>query len=236
MISGVRYQPLANDNTEPVCDVCHRLHHSIIYDVYETIQNSLAFLLGVFLAIVLLIVLKPSSTSPSGNYPQRQASILKVSSCGKSVTEAKQLGCVYDPGLLYWTKPYCQAKDIADEFIRNPVHEVFRDKEKLHPLELSSITSGEFGEAYDRVDHHKGHCLNAWKVLTEAAARLGPSTPEVLLSGMAVSWSHALHCSDDVVVPNEKSRWRTKPFIKFWPGFEGCYLLKAPRLPDFIVH
>ncbi|TDZ67394.1 hypothetical protein CTRI78_v003037 [Colletotrichum trifolii] len=150
----------------------------------------------------------------------------------ESVSEAKAAGCVYDPGLLFWTRPYCKAEDIADEFVRSSVHEVFRDKEKLHPLNLTYIESGEFGEAYDRVGHHKGHCLNAWKVLTEAAARLSPQTPEVLIPGMAVVWGHVVHCSEDVVVPNENSRWRKKPYIRFWPGYEGCHLLRAPRLLD----
>ncbi|TDZ39617.1 hypothetical protein C8035_v005418 [Colletotrichum spinosum] len=149
-----------------------------------------------------------------------------------STCEAKAAGCVYDPGLLFWTRPYCKAEDIADEFVRSSVHEVFRDKEKLHPLNLTYIESGEFGEAYDRVGHHKGHCLNAWKVLTEAAARLSPQTPEVLIPGMAVAWGHVVHCSEDVVVPNENSRWRKKPYIRFWPGYEGCHLLRAPRLLD----
>ncbi|KAK2035937.1 hypothetical protein LZ31DRAFT_636816 [Colletotrichum somersetense] len=223
-----KYQPISADETEATSDLPHPHYRSIISNLYETLQNSVAFLLGVLLAIVLLIILTSPATSLAETYPQRKTAILKVSSCGESVAEAKQLGCVYDPGLLYWTQPYCRAEDIADEFVRNPVHEIFRDKEKLQPLNLSYITSGEFGAAYDRVEHHKGHCLNAWKVLTQSAGRFNPSTPEVLLPGMAVSWSHVVHCSDDVVVPNEKSKWRTKPYIKFWPGVEGCYLMRAP--------
>ncbi|TLD21266.1 hypothetical protein PspLS_09246 [Pyricularia sp. CBS 133598] len=66
---------------------------------------------------------------------------------------------------------------------RIPVHQILFDKEKLHPINLTYIRSGEFVEAYDRVNHHKAHCINSWKVLTGAATRFSPQLPEVLLTG-----------------------------------------------------
>lgn len=227
-----KYQTLGNEDAEKTLESAPPQPNTIT-NLSQTLRNSLAFLLGVLLATTThALFISVPTASLSDTYLQRQGAIIRVTSCGKSVAEAKQRGCVYDPALLYWTRPYCQAEDIADEFIRNPVHEVFFDKEKLHPLNLTYVRTGEFGEAYDRVEHHKGHCINSWKVLTQAATRFGPQTPELLLPGMAVEWGHTVHCSDDVVVPNEDSRWRSKPFVKFWPGINGCYLLRAPELPD----
>ncbi|KAL0930019.1 uncharacterized protein CTRU02_211232 [Colletotrichum truncatum] len=233
MISVSSYEPLDSDDLESTSSVQETSRFSSVARFQIAAQDFAAFITGFLLATTILLLWNPSTPSLEETYAQRRDDIARISKCGKSVKEAKAAGCVYDPGLLYWTQPYCSAEDIADEFIRNPVHQIYRDKEKNHPLNLSYILSGEFGEAYDRVNHHKGHCLNAWKVLTQAAATLSPETPEVLVPGMAVSWSHVVHCSEDVVVPNDKSKWRTKPYIKFWPGVGACHLLRAPKLPAY---
>ncbi|KAI1845588.1 hypothetical protein JX266_008199 [Neoarthrinium moseri] len=194
------------------------------------IQNGSALLLGVLIAIVILTPLTPAAlrATDSQNFVQRQEEVASQSSCGNSTAEAKELGCEYDPSLLNWVKPYCRFDDISDQFVRLPIHELYQDEEMKQPMDLSYILSGEFAHAYDYLEHHKGHCLNAWKTLTEASLQLGPTQQEVLVSSRALSWEHTVHCSEGVIIPNMNSPWRTKPHISFWVGFANCHLLRLP--------
>ncbi|EAT91188.1 hypothetical protein SNOG_01539 [Parastagonospora nodorum SN15] len=188
-------------------------------------QISIALSFGALLAAAILGLLRTTTVLPTSSVSllQRKKDIAKWSSCGDSVPEAKDLGCVYDPSLLVWMKPYCKPDDIADQFIRQPIHTVYHDEDMQKPMNMSYYLSGEFPQAYDAVEHHKAHCLNAWRALTQASLL---KTPDILVPFAALSWEHTVHCSEDVIVPNMDSPWRTKPHVHFWVQFENCELLR----------
>ncbi|KAJ5898049.1 hypothetical protein N7504_008337 [Penicillium tannophilum] len=148
--------------------------------------------------------LRPSSSQATGN---------EFGSCGRSITEARELGCIFDPMSWAWQRPECYHADLVTDFLRRMDWHFYLSNETLPTEEVPR-------EEWERGDHtllwgprmwHNFHCTYSWRKFHEAFRHQMPMDNDIL------QVKHTLHC-DGVFLHDYDPRISAP--CDNWPG--GC--------------
>ncbi|KAJ5041893.1 hypothetical protein J3E72DRAFT_231568 [Bipolaris maydis] len=114
-------------------------------------------------------------------------------SCGNSVAEARQAGCVFDILTTAWTPADCVNSGITEEFLNistNGVWPYYHDKNGKFPQkDIAILKSGEWeGELWSTMRLHRYHCLFTWRRMH--IAYNGGQPADTVIRGLR----HTKHC------------------------------------------
>jgi hypothetical protein len=129
--------------------------------------------------------------------------------CGKNTTEAKALGCRYDPFAAAWLPERCRDDELIDEFERegdNPDGGWLywadgKRKQSLTVDEVAALADTPDERFYATQRWHVMHCLFYWR--KEHRFRFMPGKT---LEGRTDGEHHIKHCSDVILNPTFGSR------------------------------
>lgn len=116
-------------------------------------------------------------------------------SCGESVAEARQAGCVFDLLSTAWTPAECVDRNVTDEFIRAATKEskwpYYHDEQGTQPItDIEMLERGEWvgEELWSTMQLHRHHCVFTWQRM-HIAYNGGPQV-DTVTRGLR----HTKHC------------------------------------------
>jgi hypothetical protein len=115
--------------------------------------------------------------------------------CGRTSTEARLLGCQYEPMLRSWIPRDCYSPEPADEYHPFDDREWFFDKaltRRMLGKDLNKLRNGDDITAYTKTFHDE-HCLYAWRKL-----HLAVEKRLKLVDSKTMSLHHTTHCAKRV--------------------------------------
>ncbi|KAL9085898.1 MAG: hypothetical protein Q9165_007381 [Trypethelium subeluteriae] len=137
--------------------------------------------------------LTPSKDNPDlYDFPRLGNVALKTPGCGTTPSEAKALGCVFDPMSWQWTRPECFYKEWSDYAqSKHGPWPYYKDANHTEPLILPDAEAMSTERlVYSIHSWHVEHCVYVLKHL-HRAAMLDKWIPEE-----TASWPHTLHCME----------------------------------------
>lgn len=153
---------------------------------------SILMIVGSDYLVRRIIITDPTKVENGG---ERFQTWIGTCYCGRSVAEAKRLGCKYDALQISWTPPECFDEELTEEFNRagpGPDGEwpYFADDEGKHPLTLEEValladTDRGF---YSIHAWHLVHCNYSWRKLFRSY------TTGIKMDKEILSMGHIKHC------------------------------------------
>lgn len=113
--------------------------------------------------------------------------------CGRSVAEARSLGCLFDPTSFSWLKSECFDEALTMEFLDAEDWHWYFDMEKQHEANRASVLAGDHELLFVDPIYHLQHCTYMWRKLHRAV--LNGS----VVDGYIGSYKHTVHCGSLLV-------------------------------------
>lgn len=112
--------------------------------------------------------------------------------CGKSVTEARSLGCKFDIMEFGWVHPDCWDQELLDEYAP-PERWVFGwDRELQDTITQAQASTGHINALWVRNDYHGAHCVYVFHKMAKALAEGKPVNRRMR------QMVHTHHCSGSI--------------------------------------
>ncbi|KAF3392766.1 hypothetical protein F1880_008496 [Penicillium rolfsii] len=127
------------------------------------------------------------------NHPHRpsdQSTGDEFGHCGKSITEARALGCIFDPMSWAWQRPECYHADLVKEFLERMDWHFYLSNETLAMEEVprEEWERGDYTLLYGPRMWHQFHCTYSWRKFHDAFRHGMPMDNDILKP------EHTLHC------------------------------------------
>ncbi|KAJ3497282.1 hypothetical protein NLG97_g2017 [Lecanicillium saksenae] len=156
---------------------------------------------GLAIAALVTYAWRPAinvdSEGATENQKQTPLSILAGCDCGRSIKEAKELGCKFDTLASAWLPSHCRDSELTAQFDRagdgpNGTWTYWLDRQKTRAIsieELAALADTPEAVFYNSHRWHIVHCMYYWRKAVRAR-RLG-TTVEPRYN----SEGHAAHCA-----------------------------------------
>ncbi|KAI9736474.1 MAG: hypothetical protein M1818_006208 [Claussenomyces sp. TS43310] len=137
-----------------------------------------------------------SLSTPNTELSTSKPTGVEFGHCGRSIKEARALGCIFDPMSFAWQRPECYNTELIDDFLTGYDWHFFPNKEPNPSEELPR-------EEWMRGDHlgvwgpwswHMYHCSYAWRKFHVALSEGRPLDSDVL------DPEHTTHCTTEVLL------------------------------------
>ena len=145
---------------------------------------------------------EPSNSTPSASshtvpwmdhsHPEVSPSGQEFGHCGhnNNITEARALGCLFDPASWIWVQPACYRSELISDFLnRTELH--FYRTNSLRPedeIPREEWMRGDYTRVYGGLDYHVAHCTFNYRKIHTAYLNHEP------LDSSAGAMSHSNHC------------------------------------------
>ncbi len=143
--------------------------------------------------------------------------------CGNSTSEARSLGCLYDPLTALWMPEPCIDWDAIEAYKRAVNWHGYRDtqgSERLSIEEMSEIVEPAF--YYTTAREHVVHCALMWQKQHKGFAQGG-----LYMDDSSLNYRHTLHCSMVLMKFAEQDPKHLERFItENTAGFSRCLVEK----------
>ncbi|KAB8223990.1 hypothetical protein BDV33DRAFT_166231 [Aspergillus novoparasiticus] len=137
-----------------------------------------------------VVAVRMGLTATALRRPSDQATGYEFGHCGKSIAEARELGCIFDPMSWAWQRPECYHADLVKDFLQRMDWHFYLSNETLPTEEVPR-------EEWERGDHsllwgprmwHQFHCTYSWRKFHDAFRHRMPMDNDILQP------KHTLHC------------------------------------------
>ncbi|OLN94173.1 hypothetical protein CCHL11_07200 [Colletotrichum chlorophyti] len=224
---------LTDDNTTDVdsshhyhqqqaCKLCRRPR--LLRDVVVCLGTSL-FWIVVFYFLMPSPRTNPSSAStdariewsPDHNFIAQYHNVTsnaELVTCGDTLAEAKESGCVYDTLLNHWVPAQCYDREFVIEYEDDNSWTAFSDFNLTQRIPVERM--GEYESYYTSVRDHVNHCSMIWKKQFWTLFE-----DRKVFDSVISNTAHTEHCADflrDIYVSD-----RTEP-TRVEVGFAECWV------------
>ncbi|KAK3056479.1 hypothetical protein LTR09_002986 [Extremus antarcticus] len=117
-----------------------------------------------------------------------------IKPCGTSPSEARRLGCQFDPMEYSWLPPPCYDAELVEDYLRLLERKTLNfyakpDNDSVaNIVPLAEILAGEHHTVYMTWDQHQEHCAYMFRKLHGALDAGGP------VDGYIWAYKHTQHC------------------------------------------
>jgi hypothetical protein len=147
------------------------------------------YTLGVLaFVLLLLLILGTFRKSPAGMDPEQMSHSGKGSYCGNSTSEARALGCRFDPMSFNWLPPDCYDEELITEFLAVDKWVWYKDNSTATAMPFSEVQSGEYPRLWVTRKFHLYHCTYQWRKFHRAILMGKP------VDDYVGKYDHTAHC------------------------------------------
>ncbi|KAI1401225.1 hypothetical protein F4819DRAFT_459169 [Hypoxylon fuscum] len=156
--------------------------------------------------------------------------MVRITDCGESPTEAKEMGCKFDLMLQRWIPADCYDEAHSELFLARYPRKWYYDIDLKHEMDDATVRSGEHRMTFTPSDYHKRHCSYTWELTSRALQEQRPLLDEL------ISFTHTHHCNGILLGPEWNATehdGRPKP-TEVDPGYLRCapYSIWLQDMPE----
>jgi hypothetical protein len=131
-------------------------------------------------------ITSPASAAPTVNNPTGN----ELGHCGRSIPEARSLGCLFDPMSWAWQRPECYHESLVSNFLSRTSWRFYltNDTSPSNEVPHEVWQRGDYTRLYVSHDWHVFHCAYSWLKFHEAFDAKRPMDNDILQMG------HTQHC------------------------------------------
>lgn len=152
-----------------------------------------------------------------------EKTLTKTLSCGNSTTEARALGCKFDPLSFLWVPEPCFDAEITKAYQKAVNWHGYNDSEGKEVLDLDAMSKRvEPLHYFTSIREHVVHCAYMWQKQHRGYLKGG-----LYLVDNSASFHHTQHCSEVLMYttdsdPEALGRFTTETTV----GFSSCVVAK----------
>jgi len=186
-----------------------------------SLSNFLVFIFTSLLWLAVIIIALDSkqdvrigNTNNDAGHRHNITSGATLITCGNSPTEARSLGCKYDPFLNHWVPRPCFDDEWIVEYQEDGSWGAYADEDLTHRLTAKEMEDSDF--YYTSLRDHVNHCAKMWNKQFWALYE-----EQRALDTIIASPGHTEHCAQFLMdAPDVNGTQATKTYV----GFAGCWV------------
>ncbi|KAJ5714085.1 uncharacterized protein N7483_011266 [Penicillium malachiteum] len=134
--------------------------------------------------------MQAATTKNSPYRPSGESTGDEFGHCGKSIHEARELGCIFDPMSWAWQRPECYHADLVNDFLERMDWHFWLSNETLPSEEVprEEWERGDYTLLWGPRMWHQFHCTYSWRKFHDAFRNGMPMDNDILKP------EHTLHC------------------------------------------